>query len=105
MSCLAHAAQLGRMKDELDKRNATALVIGGGTRLAAGLATRWLNLPYPVLHDPERAVYEAYGSERLLGIYQQSGTVVVDADGNIILERITSNPRRALPMADILQAL
>lgn len=105
MSCLAHAAQLGRIKDELDKRNATALVIGGGTRLGARLATRWLRLPYPVLHDPERAVYEAYGSKRLLGIYQQSGTVVVDADGNIILERITSNPRRALPMDDILQAL
>jgi peroxiredoxin len=93
------------MKPDLDDRNATAAVIGGGTALAARLATRWLNLPYPILHDPDRAVYEAYGSERLLGIYQQSGTVVVDADGNIILERITSNPRRALPMAAILKAL
>jgi peroxiredoxin len=93
------------MKPDLDDRNATAAVIGGGTALAARLATRWLNLPYPILHDPDRAVYEAYGSERLLGIYQQSGTVVVDADGNIVLERITSNPRRALPIADILHAL
>jgi peroxiredoxin len=93
------------MQDALEKRNATALVIGGGTRLGARLATRWLRLPYPVLHDPERITYEAYGSERLLGIYQQSGTVVVDADGRIVLERITSNPRRALPMAEILRAL
>lgn len=105
MSCLAHAVQLGRMKEALDERNATALVVGGGTRLAVRLATRWLGLPYPVLHDPERSVYEAYGSQRLLGIYQQSGTVAVGADGRIVLEHITSNPRNALPIDEILDAL
>jgi peroxiredoxin len=100
-----HAAQLGRMKEDLDVRNATALVIGGGTTLAARLATRWLNLPYPILHDPDRAVYRAYGSDRLLGIYQQSGTVVVDPEGRILLEQIVSNPRRALPDGEILRAI
>lgn len=100
-----HAAQLGRMKKALDERNATALVVGGGTRLAAQLATRWLNLPYPVLHDPAREVYDAYGSDRLLGIYQQSGTVVIDAEGRILLEHITSNPRNALPADEILRVL
>ncbi|HUF69779.1 MAG TPA: hypothetical protein VMM79_14140 [Longimicrobiales bacterium] len=93
------------MKPDLDDRNATAAVIGGGTALAARLATRWLNLPYPILHDPDRATYSAYGFERLLGIYQQSGTIVIGADGGILLEEQGANPRKALPAARILRAL
>lgn len=93
------------MKPDLDDRNATAAVIGGGTALAARLATRWLNLPYPILHDPDRVAYTAYGFERLLGIYQQSGTIVIGADGGILLEEQVANPRKALPAARILRAL
>jgi len=105
MSCLAHAAQLGRMKEALDARNATAALIGGGTVLSARLATRWLKLPWPVLHDPDRAVYRAYGFERMLGVYQQSGTVVVDAAGMRLFQERGANPRKALPRAAILEAL
>jgi peroxiredoxin len=93
------------MKPDLDDRNATAAVIGGGTALAVRLATRWLNLPYPILHDPDRVAYKAYGFERLLGIYQQSGTIVIGADGGILLEAQGANPRKALPAARVLRAL
>ena len=100
-----HAAQLGRMEQDLEDRGATALVIGGGTALAARLATRWLKLPYPVLHDPGREVYRAYDFERLLGVYQQSGTVVVGADGTILFECRGANPQKALPRSEVLAAL
>jgi hypothetical protein len=100
-----HAAQLGRMKEDLDSRNATAAVIGGGMEVAARLATRLLHLPYPVLHDPERITYAAYGFDRLLGIYQQSGTVIVSADGRIAFEQQVANPQKALPRAEILAVL
>jgi len=94
------------MKDELESRNTTAVLIGGGTALAARLATRWLKLPYPVLHDTDRAVYRAYGFERVLGgLIQQSGTVVVDAEGRIVFEQKGANPQKALSRADILAVL
>jgi peroxiredoxin len=100
-----HAAQLGRMERALTERGATAVVIGGGTTLATRLATRWLNLPYPILRDAGRAVYRAYGFDRMLGFYQQSGTVVVGADGTILFERQGANPQKALPQSEILAVL
>jgi hypothetical protein len=54
---------------------------------------------------PDRATYRAYGFERILGIYQQSGTIVIGADGGILLEEQVANPRKALPASRILRAL
>jgi len=105
MSCLAHAAQLGRMKDELERHNAIAIVIGGGTELAATLATRWLKLPWPILRDPERAAYRAYGLDRSLGLIQQSGTMVVDAEGILRYAHGGLNPQAAFPRDQVLAAL
>jgi peroxiredoxin len=93
------------MKTDLDQRNATALIIGGGSRLSLKLATRWLKSPYPVLHDPDRSVYRAFGLERVLGIIQQSGTVVVGADGKILLSCGGANPVNALSPEAVLTAL
>ena len=93
------------MKDELERRNARAIVIGGGTELAATIATRWLKLPWPILRDPERAVYRAYGLERSLGLIQQSGTMVVDAEGILRYAHGGLNPGTAFPRAGILAAL
>jgi hypothetical protein len=64
-----------------------------------------LNLPYPILHDPDRATDCACSFERLLGIYHQSGTIVIGAHGGILLEEQVANPRKALPAARILRAL
>jgi peroxiredoxin len=69
------------MKDELDSRGATAVVIGSGTALSHRLATRWLRLPWPVLRDPDRSVYREYGLIRRFVLIQQSGTFIVDGKG------------------------
>ena len=105
MTCLGHAAQLGRMEKELSERNATALIIGGGTALAARLAQRWLKPPYPLLRDPDRAVYHAYGLEKALVIIQESGTIVVDPQGVIRFAQSSANPRAAFPRELVLAAL
>jgi len=93
------------MKKELDSLDATALIIGGGPELSARLATRWLNTPYPVLHDPERAVYRAYGFDRALGVVQRSGTVVIDSSGVVRLAHGGANPMDALRREEVLRVL
>ncbi len=93
------------MRSELERRNATALVIGGGPSLSLRLATRWLDSPYPVLHDPDRAVYRAFGLDRALGLIQRSGTVVVDAGGVIRYSHGGANPVDAFPRGRVLDAL
>jgi peroxiredoxin len=105
MQCLGHAAQLGRMKDELDRRDTTVLIIGGGSAVFANMAARFLDSPWPLLLDAGRAVGRAYGFGRALGVIQQSGTVLVDRDG--IVRNVVSglNPYRALDRAALLEAL
>jgi len=93
------------MKAGLAERDARVLVIGGGTALAARLAARFLRLPFPVLHDPERAVYRAYGFERKLGVFQQSGTVLVDREGVVRHRTAGLNPSGALDGGLLLTAL
>jgi peroxiredoxin len=105
MTCLGHAAQLARMDEELKQRNAVALMLGGGTALAAKLAVRWLKPPFAVLRDPERAVYRAYGLDKALGILQESGTIVIDEQGRIRFAQSSANPRAAFPAERVLAAL
>ena len=93
------------MKAGLAERDARVLVIGGGTAIAARMAARFLRLPFPVLHDPERAVYRAYGFERKLGVIQQSGTVLVDRDGIVRYRTVGLNPFAALDRGALLGAL
>lgn len=93
------------MKNELEHRNATALIIGGGPALSLRLATRWLRSPWPVLHDPERSVYRAYGLEKALGLVQHSGTVVIDEEGTVRLCHSGLNPANAFPRAEVLTTL
>lgn len=93
------------MKEELERRDARVLVIGGGTAMAARMAARLLRLPFPVLHDPDRTVYRAYGFERKLGMIQQSGTVVVDREGILRYRTAGVNPFDALDRTALLAAL
>ena len=93
------------MKKQLDSLDATALIVGGGPALSARLATRWLNTPYPVLHDPERAVYRAYGFDRAIGIVQRSGTVVIDGNGVVRLAHGGANPMDALRQEEMVRVL
>jgi len=93
------------MSDDLAERGAHALVIGGGTAAAARMAGRLLKTPFPILHDPERDVYRAYGFGRRMGVIQQSGTVLVDRDGIIRYAERGLNPFEALDPGALLRVL
>jgi len=93
------------MRSDLERRNATALIIGSGPILSVRLVTRLLKSPWPVLHDPERTVYRAFGLEKVFGLLQHSGTVVVDAAGTVRMSRGGLNPANAFSRNELLEAL
>jgi len=78
MQCGQHAVQLGRIYDEIQKQNAEVLVIGPGSPEDAKRVAPRLKLPFPVLADPDRAVYRRYGLDKAFLAIQRSGTFLID---------------------------
>ncbi len=93
------------MEKTLRGYGADAWIIGSGTRIVARAAARLLRSPFPVLYDPDRAVYRAWGLEKRLGLVQQSGTFVVDAEGTVRLAHPATNPARSLPREELIAVL
>ena len=73
---------MGRFYEEIQKQGAEVLVIGPGSRKAAERTARTLKLPFPVLADPDRAVYRQYDLDKVFMI-QRSGTFLVDRQGSV----------------------
>ena len=73
--------------------------------IAALLAER---LPFPVLSDPDRDVYERYSLTKKLVMMQQSGTVLIDQKGIIRYMKRFTNPQAWLgsrEMTHVLEAV
>jgi len=106
--CLWHAAQLGReFPADAPEAPEGPLVLGigpGGDR-AAAVAARALRLDYPLHGDPRGVVYRRFGYRTVLGVIQQSGTIVVDRRGIVRVAHRTSNPATALPLDAVREAL
>ncbi|MCI0435498.1 MAG: peroxiredoxin family protein [Gemmatimonadetes bacterium] len=85
------------MKDDLDAYDADAVIIGSGVKAMAHVAARMLGSLYPLLYDPDRSVYRAWGLEKRLGLVQRSGTFVVDVEAIVRFAHIVTNPVDALP--------
>ncbi len=56
-----HATKLGRDHDRFAAAGLLLVAVGQGTAADAAQFQRRLKLPYPVLADPDRAAYTAYG--------------------------------------------
>ena len=125
-------AQLCDHQEELEQLNADVLVISFSE---AYWAQGWLEetgSPFPLLLDPDRQVYQAYGLERsrlrswgprtlwyylrkkLAGHelpaiqgdpHQLGGDFIVDADGLIRLAYLSHDPTDRPPVADLLAVL
>ena len=106
MQCRAHVAQLGRMNDEFVKAGAQILVILGGTLDQARKYAETLKSPFPVLADPERAVYHRFElTKNFIGI-QRTASIIVDQNGKIQYIRRSTNPMIWLQETkELLQAL
>jgi peroxiredoxin Q/BCP len=100
-TCVGHVLELARANDQLGKEGVAVLVIGGGNVDAAKrMATRY-NLPFPVLADPGRTVYGQYGLDRVLALWQKSGSFLVDCQGNLRYANSAGKPSAGLDLAEI----
>jgi peroxiredoxin len=106
MQCRAHVAQLGRMNDEFVKAGAQILIILGDTPDRASRYAETLKTPFPILADPERAVYHRFELEKnFIGI-QRTASVIVDQNGVIQYLRRATNPMTWLQESkELLQAV
>jgi peroxiredoxin len=104
MTCRGHAARLGRIYPELKSRDTDVLLIGGGSAAAATGLARSLKLPFPVLADPDRAVYSSFGLDKVLFI-QRSATVLIDKKGRIRYILRATNPRSSFDKDELLRAI
>jgi peroxiredoxin len=106
MQCRAHVAQLGRMNAEFVKAGVQILVILGDTVERARRYAETLKAPFPVLADPERAVYHRYELQKnFIGI-QRTASVIVDPNGVIRYLKRSVNPMTWLQESkELLQAV
>lgn len=101
--CQRHAVQLGRVDDDLQSWDTTVLVIGGGSQEEAARLARTLKLPFPVLADAGRGIYQRYGLDKVLFVIQRSATVLVDKQGIVRYIHRATNPNAALDEAELLR--
>ena len=92
MQCRSHVAQLGRLYQDFQAAGAEILVILGDTPERARSYAELLKTPFPVLADPDRAVYHRYDLEKVLIMIQRTASVVVDRDGVIQYIKRATNP-------------
>lgn len=91
MQCRSHAAQLGRQYSDFKAANFEVLVILGDTLDKAKKYTESLHLPFPVLADPKRGVYQQYGLNKTLFI-QRTASIIIDRSGIIRYIKTATNP-------------
>ena len=100
--CLGHVMRLARTYDQIQAQNTVVLVLGPGDRHEAEQLQR--KVPFPVLADPDRTVYRAYGLGKALGI-QQSGTFLIDGAGTVRYANRATVPLGALKEPALLAAI
>jgi peroxiredoxin len=92
MQCRSHVAQLGRMNDEFVKAGVQILIILGDTPDRARRYAETLKTPFPVLADPERAIYHRFElTKNFIGI-QRTASVIVDQNRMIQYIKRSTNP-------------
>ena len=92
MQCRSHSAQLGRSFKEFQAANCEVLLILGDSLEKARRYVDSLQLPFPVLADPERSVYHQYGLEKAMIFIQRTASVVIDRNGVIRYVKTATNP-------------
>lgn len=79
------------------------LIIGGGSRKSAENSYIRLKLPFPVLVDPDRAVYRRYGLDKVLIALQRSGTFLIDKQGIVRYIHQVTNPQASLEKKELMR--
>ncbi len=96
---------MGLHYQKLREQGIEVLAIGGGAPSRAQVMAKNLRLPFPVLSDPDRSVYQRYSLSKKLVLIQQSGTVLIDQQGIIRYTRRFTNPQAWIGSAEITNLL
>ena len=80
------------MIQDFQKADAEVVVILGDTRERAVKYAKQLKVPFPVLADPDRAVYQAFDLEKVAFVIQRTASVIVDREGVIRYIKRAANP-------------
>ena len=92
MQCRSHAAQLGRLYNDLKANNTEIVLILGDSLDKTRRYVESLHLPFLVLADPTRSVYHQYGLDKVAYLIQRTASIIIDCDGIIRYIRTTTNP-------------
>jgi len=79
------------------------LVIGGGSRKGAERLSARLKLPFPVLVDPERAIYRRYELDKVWIALQRSGTFLIDKQGIVRYIHQVTNPQTSVDKEELMR--
>ncbi|MBK8619765.1 MAG: peroxiredoxin family protein [Anaerolineales bacterium] len=90
--CRTHVAQLGRMYEQFREAGAEIIVILGENVEKAREYAEGINLPFPILADPGRNVYNLYELEKYFLLFQRTASLVVDKDGLVRYLKRTTVP-------------
>ena len=90
--CRTHVAQLGRMYEQFKEAGTEVIaILGEGIEKAREYADG-IGLPFPILCDPDRAVYNLYELEKYFLLFQRTASLVVDKDGIVRYLKRTTVP-------------
>lgn len=104
--CRMHSRQLAAAYEEIQALGAEVLVLGAGTVGDARCYAERLELPYPVLADVDRSVYERYLLQRVFfSLIQRSAVFLIDREGTIRYAHVSTNRAQTLQLSDLIAAL
>jgi peroxiredoxin len=83
---------LGRLYPEFKAAGYEVVLILGDSIEKAQRYAQILHLPFPVLADPDRAVYQRYGLEKVILVVQRTASVIIDQEGIIRYLKTATNP-------------
>lgn len=90
--CRTHVTQLGRMYEQFREAGAEIIVILGNDVGTAKEYADSIGLPFPILSDPGREVYNLYELEKYFILFQRTASLVIDKDGRVLYLKRTTVP-------------
>ncbi len=90
--CHMHVAQLGKMYNQFREAGTEIIVILGEDVNQAREYAKGINLPFPILSDPNRTIYHLYELEKYFLLFQRTASLVVDKDGIVRYLKRTTLP-------------
>ena len=90
--CRTHVTQLGRMYDQFREAGAEIIVILGENVEKTREYADAIGLPFPILSDPDRAIYHLYELEKYFLLFQRTASLVIDKQGIVRYLKRTTVP-------------